>query len=482
MYFSVHDNATIPLTGDEPHYMVEAQSLAQDGDLFLNNNYERQDHFAFYPFTLAPHTVPGDTLHRAAHYPALPVLLAPVFFGATFHLQIEPYTAAKITMVLLAAMIATATIRFVWRATRSPIADSTTTADRATTADRTPGTQYVGAACAFFACIAYPYLAYADQIYPELIVGGLALIPWLYMHRNQHNAAVNSGNAFGSPREIASLLAALLAIVVMPFFHVKFALLATISGVVLMLHEWQRNRRDRLWFSAMVLVLGAGSFILFNVTFYGSVFGPYAGGPGMFTQDFARRYAAYFLDGHYGILAMFPLFLWCVPGCLTLRVHSDGPWLYPAGFALAVLAAHLPNALHDNWLLGSCPVGRYWVAALPLLICATSAGVHAIFAGPVFAGAHHRRLRALALVIIGAQLFFSAGITYAFWSNQERFYLPNIPATPLPDALTWDYAGGAQLPALAFWLCMAVLPAYATVVIWRDRRNVEREFAGADKK
>ncbi len=71
-----------------------------------------------------------------------------------------------------------------------------------------------------------------------------------------------------------------------------------------------------------------------------------------------------------------------------------------------------------------------------------------------------------------AQLLYSAGIAYEFWINQESFYLPNKTASLAIETLAWDYAGGAQIPALAFWTCMAALPAYAAFVIWRSDRRV----------
>src|SRR5689334_24111820 len=67
--------------GDEPHYLVIAQSLLTDGDLQIENNHRRGDYEAYYPGPLKP-----DYLTRgrngqiySVHAPGLPVVIAPAF-------------------------------------------------------------------------------------------------------------------------------------------------------------------------------------------------------------------------------------------------------------------------------------------------------------------------------------------------------------------------------------------------------------------
>lgn len=42
-------------SGDEPHYLVIAQSLWRDGDLEIENNHQRGDYREYYPDDLEPH-------------------------------------------------------------------------------------------------------------------------------------------------------------------------------------------------------------------------------------------------------------------------------------------------------------------------------------------------------------------------------------------------------------------------------------------
>ena len=68
-------------TGDEPHYLLAAHSLAIDGDFDLSNNYTNRDYLNFY---VSRDIVPQVRLNAAGqqlldHYPALPVLTAPAY-------------------------------------------------------------------------------------------------------------------------------------------------------------------------------------------------------------------------------------------------------------------------------------------------------------------------------------------------------------------------------------------------------------------
>src|SRR6266567_6408771 len=73
-------------TGDEPHYLMIAQSLWADGDLDVGNNYERHDGVLFGAAGLQPE------LHARAgrfgrilpvHEIGVPILLLPAYVAAT---------------------------------------------------------------------------------------------------------------------------------------------------------------------------------------------------------------------------------------------------------------------------------------------------------------------------------------------------------------------------------------------------------------
>jgi hypothetical protein len=68
-------------SGDEPHYLLMAQSLWQEGDLDLRDNYAREDWRAYRGGPTDPHYAAPrlDGRPFPGHSPGLPFLLAPVY-------------------------------------------------------------------------------------------------------------------------------------------------------------------------------------------------------------------------------------------------------------------------------------------------------------------------------------------------------------------------------------------------------------------
>ncbi|HUU33472.1 MAG TPA: hypothetical protein VMW48_05375, partial [Vicinamibacterales bacterium] len=68
-------------SGDEPHYMVMAQSLWRDGDLKIENNHTRGDYREYFARDLDPHflTRGVDREIYSVHPVGMPVLITPVF-------------------------------------------------------------------------------------------------------------------------------------------------------------------------------------------------------------------------------------------------------------------------------------------------------------------------------------------------------------------------------------------------------------------
>ena len=70
--------------GDEPHYLVIAQSLWRDGDFKIENNHQRGDYREYFSRDLDPHylTRGADGEIYSIHPVGLPMLLAPVYASA----------------------------------------------------------------------------------------------------------------------------------------------------------------------------------------------------------------------------------------------------------------------------------------------------------------------------------------------------------------------------------------------------------------
>ena len=72
----------MPPTGDEPHYLVVAHSIALDRDLSLLNNYQKRAYQYFYPGELAKRTSPSADHKRElpAQGLGLSIFLAPFYY------------------------------------------------------------------------------------------------------------------------------------------------------------------------------------------------------------------------------------------------------------------------------------------------------------------------------------------------------------------------------------------------------------------
>jgi hypothetical protein len=94
--------------GDEPHYLVIAQSLWRDGDLKIENNHTRGDYREYFPRELEPHylTRGADEEIYSIHPIGMPVLMTPIYAAGG-------YRAVVVAFVLMAAVAAA----LMWRTT-----------------------------------------------------------------------------------------------------------------------------------------------------------------------------------------------------------------------------------------------------------------------------------------------------------------------------------------------------------------------------
>jgi len=67
------------ITGDEPHYLVMTQSIANDGDFHLDNNYQLDLHKEFYNAPLDRHYIDIHGKNYSLHQFGLPLLMAPFY-------------------------------------------------------------------------------------------------------------------------------------------------------------------------------------------------------------------------------------------------------------------------------------------------------------------------------------------------------------------------------------------------------------------
>jgi hypothetical protein len=133
-------------TGDEPHYLVAAQSMAYDGDLDLSNDYGNRERtlevFGVWPFGPDTHAADyrGTGQLRPVRGIGMSALLAPA-------VALGGETGVRLLMVLVAALLADQLFRLL----------------------RDLGFRRRFAFLAWAAvALCYPMIAFSSQIYPEL--------------------------------------------------------------------------------------------------------------------------------------------------------------------------------------------------------------------------------------------------------------------------------------------------------------------------
>jgi hypothetical protein len=313
--------AGLQVSGDEPHYLVMAQSLWRDHDLDLRDEYDGEDWAEFVPGPLRPHwgAPRADGRPFPAHSPGLPLLLAPAYAALGRE-------GGVLLMALVAAAAGLVSRRLALQLT---------------------GDEAISSA-AWLAASGPPLFFYSFHLYTEapsaLAAGGsLALL-------------------LGTPGTAGAALAALCA-AALPWLHVKMIPAAAALGLVALA---RLRGRPRAGFLA-VAGLAAGSFSLYYASLFGvpSPLALYGGVPADVRVLSWRSLPGLFLDRSFGLLPIAPAFLLAlagVPGVLRRREA----WPH-ALLGLAVLA---PVLSWRMWWGGQCPPARFLVPMLPFLVAA----------------------------------------------------------------------------------------------------------------
>ena len=361
--------------GDEPHYLVIAQSLWRDGDLRIENNHTRGDYQEYFHRTLAPHylTRGVDRQIYSIHPIGMPVLMTPVY-------ALGGYDLVVYALLLLAAIAMTAAWRLAWTVTGSASAAT-----------------FAWAAMA----LGPPWIFNTFAVYPEVPAACAVALAFALTAQRETAARALTRPAW-------SWWAAGLAIASLPWFSTKYVVMGALLGLVTILRVWLpvprgdargiALRRTRAVVVPNAVSL-AGWFLFFKLIWgTWSPAAPYgtqretrleylpSGGPGLL------------FDQEYGIVAFAPALLMVLPGLWVLW-RQGGPRRRLAIEIVAVFAGLLGvvGAFHI-WWGGSAIVGRPLVSALPLLIVPVAAQWAAC------AGQSVRRAAQVVLLCVGTAL------------------------------------------------------------------------------
>src|SRR5215212_5790507 len=99
--------------GDEPHYLLAAKSLVDDGDIDVSDDYRAKGYQAFYPYPLDRQGKPNKDRLNEPHGVGFPLLIAPAY-------AVDGATGVEVFLALVAALALTLAYRLTLRVVPDP--------------------------------------------------------------------------------------------------------------------------------------------------------------------------------------------------------------------------------------------------------------------------------------------------------------------------------------------------------------------------
>jgi hypothetical protein len=425
--------------GDEPHYLLAAESLLDDANVDVRDEYEARAFEEFYPYDLDRHGKETEGRLNEPHGVGFPLFILPAYAIGGSH-GVELFLAA------IAALAVALAYRLALRVVPDPWALS----------------------AAAVAGLSPPFVAYGSAVYPELTAGAaLAGAALLALRLDQRPGWRSAFGCF-------ALLGAL------PWLGTKFALPGAVIGVFAARSLWHARRRTLAVGSVEVSLFSVALLIGINEALYGGPT-PYSAEVEGETAtdasfpfgylDRAYRLVALFLDRDYGLLRWAPVFalvfaglwlLWrswrdrlarAVPGVREIEVA--------AALCAAVLGAQLVVAVLAPTMFGFWFPPRHMLAGLPVAV-------------PLMAWGF-RHLPRVGVALSGITLAASVWLYVELrWAGGSFVTERPDPFGPLADGFPYFGDGG-----WGYWLAGAIGLALAALAVREARHS--RQTAGATR-
>jgi streptogramin lyase len=479
-----------PPTGDQPYYLMDAASLAQDGDLNVKNNYDQSDFDKFYglaphakgfagvaaPYPLqrqlAPSTVRPAEEQYSFHLPGLGLYLAPAWkLGGLFRLW---WPATLVFMCVVGALIAVNVFLLAFQLT---------------------GRGWV--AWAVWAPLAFsgPLMTYSYMIFTELPVGLLLV----YAFRRLAMGWDANGRR--------DLLLVGLSIGYIPWLAwrcVPLSVTLALYGCV----QWRRARRagapaGGIAWAAAPVAASALLVVVYSLFLYGRLVPiasvPEAGAQSSFHwpwegmkgfHHFSRHVVGLLYDSTFGLLPYAPVYVLAGAGLLALfasRGRADRRLAMAALLVVAPYSAILAGFMY--WTGIWCPPARYLATLVPLAALPLAYPLASCPPGArrVLYMALHSVLSAwgiflTTLLLLDGRLLWPSPPAPLFermaatWRIDLRPFLPSLvwPSFVKNPLVTGAAIGASLLVVLAAdrwtrrrgdWRAPAALPLYGAVVL-----------------
>ena len=308
--------------GDEPHYLMVAASLLEDGDLALENDYAAGRYRTFHPADLQPHyRVRGrDGAIYSLHAVGLSLLILPAYAAGG-------YAAVSFFMALLGVAAA-------WQV-RELVRE-------------TLGNSGVADAVGWIAGLTPPLLHFAGLVFTE-VPAALGLTVALRVALAPRSAA----RAWGAGLLLASL----------PWFNVRYAILSAVVLAAAMARRPSLRMAAGWWIPA---IASAAALAAYHQVLYG-FFDPrrvYGRRPEFSAATIPTGLPGLLFDQEFGLWVYAPVFALAIPGLLRLARARR----LEAATATALLVAVVAVAsAWPMWRGGFNPPARFLLPVLPAM-------------------------------------------------------------------------------------------------------------------
>ncbi len=333
--------------GDEPHYLLAAKSIVDDGNLDVKDEYVSRAYREFYPYALDRDGAETEGRLHEPHGAGFPALIAPAF-------AVGGARGVELFLAAIAALAVALAYRLALRVAPDPWA--------------------LGAALAVG--LSPPFVAYGTAVYPELTAGAALAGAALLALRLDESVS----------RRAAFACFALLG--TLPWLGTKFVPAGIVIGAYAARSLYRARRRTLAIGSVEVALFSLTMYVAINEALYGGPTPYAADAPGESATDasfplgyIARAYrlVALFVDRDYGLLRWAPVFALCFAGLWLLyrsrreRLARALPELGAIEQAATMCAAALGVQLLVAAFLAPTMFGfwfppRHLLAALPLAV------------------------------------------------------------------------------------------------------------------